>query len=72
MTGATLPGPTNLEGLIRKRTGLQCNTTELAEKLTVHCDKNHQHVEVMGSAPGLGARARAAGGYPQCLSDFLA
>ena len=67
--GCTLPNSDGQFLPVRKSTRLQITYGELAKQLGIYrCNRNHQHVMLMGSSPGIGSRASAAASYqePMC------
>ena len=70
--GAVLPDENGELTPIKKPTRLQLTDPYLAELLGRTCTKDHYHLPIEGSSPGIGNRAKASAAYQEGLCDAIA
>ena len=70
--GSVLPGDDGLPTPIKKRTCLKVTVEGIVEELNRKCPGDHVHQHVIGSLPGGGSRAKAAGAYQPGFCHALA
>ena len=71
--GVGLPDDNGRWKAIRKRTKLQVTSSFLAEGLSQYvCPKDHSHLPIFGTSPGIGSRSKASATYQKEMCEILA
>ena len=70
--GCRLPDGNGVMQFIKKPTTIRCTDDWMAFELTKMCDRDHYHLPIEGSSPGIGSRAGAAGVYQWSLCEAFA